>query len=183
MRSSKPGCSGSVRVNIEGFSHFEQGGRKLLEFFRRSAIVLTETSSRGQRLYPIAEESDDPIQSFGSARFAEISSFSISSARMWYSSASLRRLTCKTGSVLSRARRRHLSACSLKYDCSIPQLASETGSGEVVPGPLSTDRNSALHQGRSVKCGTEDTETFETNMVKTDQFHLFCKLRRPSSPI
>jgi hypothetical protein len=69
MRSSKPGCSGSVRVNIEGFSHFEQGGRKLLEFFRRSAIVLTETSSRGQRLYPIAEESDDPIQSFGSARF------------------------------------------------------------------------------------------------------------------
>jgi hypothetical protein len=41
MRSSKPGCSGSVRVNIEGFSHFEQGGRKLLEFFVMSAIILT----------------------------------------------------------------------------------------------------------------------------------------------
>jgi len=53
------------------------------------------------------------------AALAEISSFSISSARIWYSSACLRRLTFKTGSVLSRARRRHLSACSLKYDWSI----------------------------------------------------------------
>jgi hypothetical protein len=57
------------------------------------------------------------------AALAEISSFSISSARIWCSSASLRRLTIKTGSVLSRARRRHLSACSLKYDWSIAPLA------------------------------------------------------------
>jgi hypothetical protein len=42
-----------------------------------------------------------------------ISSFSSSSARIWCSSASLRRLTFKTGSVLSQARRRHRSACSL----------------------------------------------------------------------
>jgi hypothetical protein len=40
-----------------------------------------------------------------------------------YSSASLRRLTFNTVSVLSRARRRHLSACSLKYDWSIAPLA------------------------------------------------------------
>jgi hypothetical protein len=30
-----------VRVNIKGFSHFEQGGRKWLDFFVMSAIVLT----------------------------------------------------------------------------------------------------------------------------------------------
>jgi hypothetical protein len=62
-------------------------------------------------------------QPLGSARLAEmISSFSSSSARIWYSSASLRRLTFKTGSALSRARRRHPSACSLKYDSSIAPL-------------------------------------------------------------
>jgi hypothetical protein len=43
MRSSKPGCSGSVRVNIEGFSPFAQGGRKSLDFLVMSAMVVAET--------------------------------------------------------------------------------------------------------------------------------------------
>src|ERR1700680_1746127 len=38
MRSSKRGSSGSLRVNIVGLPHLEQGGRNALDIFVLSAI-------------------------------------------------------------------------------------------------------------------------------------------------
>src|SRR4030088_159860 len=38
MRSSKPDCSGSMRVNSKGLPHLEQGGRTLFDIVVLSAI-------------------------------------------------------------------------------------------------------------------------------------------------
>jgi hypothetical protein len=38
MRSSKPDCSGSMRVNSKGLPHLEQGGRNLFDIVVLSAI-------------------------------------------------------------------------------------------------------------------------------------------------
>ena len=50
MRRSKPGASGSIRVNINGLPHLEQGGRRLLTNLnsRGSTTVGTNQRSCGE---------------------------------------------------------------------------------------------------------------------------------------
>jgi hypothetical protein len=46
MRRSKPGFSGSIRVNINGLPHLEQGGRRLLTNLNSRGSITVGSSQR-----------------------------------------------------------------------------------------------------------------------------------------